>query len=66
MSQSLDTPQKLPSRLAAIVESEVTGGPRDRNPTHRYTFPFQEAHFDVGDSLVEVNGEGVGSVEFFD
>ncbi len=46
--------------------SEVPGGPRDRNPTHQYRFPMQEAHVSVGSSLVEVGGQEVGTVSHFD
>ena len=47
-------------------EKEVPGGPRDRNPTHRYLFQLQEESLGRGDQLVEVLGEGVGSVSFID
>ncbi len=35
---------------------------RDRNPTHRYKFPPQEIGIDEGDSLIEVQGEKIGTV----
>ncbi len=34
----------------------------DRNPTHRYRFPPQEIGIDEGDSLIEVQGEKIGTV----
>jgi uncharacterized protein len=34
----------------------------DRNPTHRYRFPSQEVGIDEGDSLIEVQGEKIGTV----
>lgn len=34
----------------------------DRNPTHRYRFPSQEIGIDEGDSLVQVQGEKIGTV----
>lgn len=37
---------------------------KDRNETHRYTFPSQEASFDEGDKIVEVKGEEIGTVKF--
>lgn len=46
--------------------SEVPGGPRDRNPTHQYTFPTQEAHFKTDAEVVEVGGEEIGTVSNFD
>lgn len=46
--------------------SEVPGGPRDRNPTHQYKFPTQEAHFSTGAVLVEVGGDEIGTVSNFD
>lgn len=47
-------------------ESDVPGGPRDRNPTHRYRFELQEESFQRGDQLVEVLGDSVGTVAFVD
>lgn len=44
---------------------QVPGGPRDRNPTHRYRFPVQEAHFSVGNTLIQVKGETVGTAAGF-
>lgn len=35
---------------------------RERNITHRYTFPPQEVSIDEGDSVIEVKGETVGTV----
>ncbi len=36
---------------------------RERNPTHRYSFPPQELSIDEDDTLVEVKGETIGSVK---
>ncbi len=47
-------------------EQEVPGGPRDRNPIHRYRFEPQEESLARGDQLVEVLGDGVGTVSFID
>ena len=45
---------------------KVPGGPRDRNPTHRYHFEPQEVTLEVGDVLVEVMGHKIGSVAAID
>ena len=42
---------------------ELPKGKRERNPTHRYTFPPQELSIDEDDTLVEVKGETIGSVK---
>ncbi|TWT40219.1 TM0106 family RecB-like putative nuclease [Botrimarina hoheduenensis] len=47
----------------------VTETPRERGgrvPTHRYSFPPQEARLEPGDELIEVNGEMLGTVAAFD
>jgi uncharacterized protein len=36
---------------------------RDRNPTHRYSYPPQEISIDEGDELREVKGEKIGTVQ---
>ena len=36
---------------------------RERNPTHRYSFPPQELSINEDDTLVEVKGETIGSVK---
>jgi uncharacterized protein len=36
---------------------------RDRNPTHRYTYPPQEVSIDEGDDMREVKGEKIGTVQ---
>lgn len=36
---------------------------RERNVTHRYSYPPQELSIDEGDELVEVKGEKIGSVK---
>lgn len=36
---------------------------RERNTTHRYSFPQQETSIDEGDDLIEVKGEKIGSVK---
>jgi uncharacterized protein len=43
--------------------AELPKGKRERNPTHRYTFPPQELSVDEDDVLVEVKGETIGSVK---
>jgi uncharacterized protein len=42
---------------------ELPKGKGERNPTHRYTFPFQELSIDEDDALVEVKGEKIGTVK---
>lgn len=42
---------------------ELPKGKRERNPTHRYTFPPQELSIDEDDVLVEVKGDTVGTVK---
>lgn len=42
---------------------ELPKGKRERNPTHRYTFPAQELSIDEDDELFEVKGEKVGTVK---
>lgn len=37
--------------------------PREKNPTHRYTYPPQEIGLSGGDELREVNGDKIGTVE---
>lgn len=37
---------------------------KERNETHRYTFPSQEVSMDEGDKVIEVKGEEVGSIKF--
>lgn len=37
---------------------------KERNETHRYTFPLQEVSMDEGDKVIEVKGEEVGSIKF--
>lgn len=37
---------------------------KERNETHRYTFPPQEVSMDEGDKVIEVKGEEVGSIKF--
>ena len=43
--------------------TELPKAPREKNVTHRYSFPPQEISIDEGDVLTEVKGEKVGSVK---
>jgi uncharacterized protein len=45
---------------------QVPGGPRDKLPTHRYRFEPQDATLEVGDDLVEVMGDKIGSLAAID
>ncbi len=42
---------------------ELPKGKREKNPTHRYTFPPQELSIDEDDELIEVKGEKIGTVK---
>ncbi|WP_276374586.1 TM0106 family RecB-like putative nuclease [Chryseolinea sp. H1M3-3] len=42
---------------------ELPKGKREKNPTHRYTFPPQEVNIDEDDELIEVKGEKIGTVK---
>jgi predicted RecB family nuclease len=53
--------RKALTGLKYIGEVPKTG--RERNITHRYTFPPQEHSIDEGDELWEVKGEKMGSVK---
>jgi predicted RecB family nuclease len=53
--------RKALTGLKLIGEMPKTG--RERNVTHRYTYPPQEHNFDEGDEVWEVKGEKIGSVK---
>jgi predicted RecB family nuclease len=53
--------RKALTGLKYVGEVPKTG--RERNVTHRYTFPPQEHNIDEGDELWEVKGEKIGSVK---
>lgn len=53
--------RKALTGLRLIGELPKTG--REKNATHRYTFPPQEHTVDQGDELWEVKGEKIGSVK---
>ncbi len=36
---------------------------KERNETHRYSFPSQEASIDEGDKVIEVKGEEIGTIK---
>jgi uncharacterized protein len=42
---------------------ELPKGKREKNPTHRYTFPPQELSIDEDDELIEVKGDKIGTVK---
>ncbi|HEV8513580.1 MAG TPA: TM0106 family RecB-like putative nuclease, partial [Cyclobacteriaceae bacterium] len=42
--------------------AELPKQARQRNPTHRYIFPEQETSIDVGDDVIEVKGDKIGTV----
>lgn len=42
---------------------ELPKAPREKNVTHRYSYPPQELSIDEGDALIEVKGEKVGTVK---
>jgi predicted RecB family nuclease len=44
--------------------AELPKAPREKNVTHRYSYPPQELSIDEGDALTEVKGEKVGTVKF--
>jgi predicted RecB family nuclease len=52
--------RKAISGLQFVSQLPLKG--KERNPTHRYRFPPQEISIEKGDSLIEVQGEKVGSV----
>lgn len=43
--------------------AELPKAPKERNVTHRYSYPPQELSIDEGDVLTEVKGEKVGTVK---
>lgn len=36
---------------------------RERTPTHRYSFPMQEIGIEVGEQLIEIQGDPIGNVK---
>jgi predicted RecB family nuclease len=59
--EDLAAERKALMGLTFISEVPKTG--RERNVTHRYSFPPQEHSVDDGDELWEVKGEKIGSVK---
>lgn len=53
--------RKALTGLKFIGEQPKVG--RDRNPTHRYSFPPQEHSVEEGDEVYEVKGEKIGTVK---
>ena len=52
--------RKAISGLQFVAELPLKG--RERNATHRYRFPPQEIGIEKGDSLIQVQGEKIGTV----
>ena len=48
--------------IAGLQFVERVGG-KDKNPIHRYTFPFQETSIDAGDALEVSEDETIGTVD---
>ncbi|XOV95361.1 MAG: TM0106 family RecB-like putative nuclease [Bacteroidota bacterium] len=64
----LDDEEALDDRHAILgltFEKELPKQGRERNPTHRYKFPSQEATFDEDDTVEEILGEKIGDVVNF-
>lgn len=59
--EDLITERKALTGLKFVSELPKVG--RERNVTHRYTYPSQEHSIDEGDELWEVKGEKIGSVK---
>jgi predicted RecB family nuclease len=61
----LDHEELLDERKAIaglVFVGELPKIGRERNITHRYTFPTQEVSIDEGDSVIEVKGDTIGTV----
>ncbi len=64
----LDDEEALDDRHAIVgltFEKELPKQGKERNPSHRYKFPPQEATFDEDDSVEEILGEKIGTVVNF-